>query len=58
MRRDAMQKNECQKSEVKNMKWFTYKECMDIIRPYNIEKKNIITSVNNALNNFTLCDVL
>ena len=24
----------------------------------DIEKKNIITSVNNALNNFTLCDVL
>ena len=58
MRRDAMQKNECQKSEVKNMKWLSYKECMDIIRPYNVEKKNIITSVDNALNKFTLCDVL
>jgi ADP-ribose pyrophosphatase YjhB (NUDIX family) len=58
MSRDTIQKNEYQKSEVKNMKWLSYKECMDIIRPYNIEKKNIITSVNNTLNNFMLCDVV
>ena len=58
MSRDTIQKNEYQKSEVKNMKWLSYKECMDIIRPYNIEKKNIITSVNNTLHNFVLCDVL
>ena len=58
MSRDTIQKNEYQKSEVKNMKWLSYKECMDIIRPYNIEKKNIITSVNNTLNNFMLCDMV
>ena len=58
MSRDTIQKNEYQKSEVKNMKWLSYKECMDIIRPYNVEKKNIITSVNNTLHNFMLCDVL
>jgi ADP-ribose pyrophosphatase YjhB (NUDIX family) len=58
MSRDTVQKNEYQKSEVKNMKWLSYKECMDIIRPYNVEKKNIITSVNNTLHNFMLCDVL
>jgi ADP-ribose pyrophosphatase YjhB (NUDIX family) len=58
MRRDTIQKNEYQKSEVKNMKWLSYKECMDIIRPYNVEKKNILTSVNNTLHNFMLCDVV
>ena len=58
MSRDTVQKNEYQKSEVKNMKWLSYKECMDIIRPYNVEKKNIITSVNNTLHNFMLCDVV
>ena len=58
MSRDTIQKNEYQTSEVKNMKWLSYKECMDIIRPYNVEKKNIITSVNNTLNKFVICDIL
>lgn len=58
MSRDTMQKNEYQKSEVKNMKWLSYKECMDIIRPYNIEKKNIITSINNTLNKFVICNMM
>lgn len=58
MMRDTIQKNEYQTSEVKNMKWLSYKECMDIIRPYNVEKKNIITSVNNTLNKFVICDIL
>ena len=58
MSRDTIQKNEYQTSEVKNMKWLSYKECMDIIRPYNVEKKNIITSVNNTLNKFLICDIL
>ena len=58
MERDTMQKNEYQKSEVKNMKWLSYKECMDIIRPYNVEKKNIVTSVNNSLNKFVVCDII
>lgn len=58
MSRDTIQKNEYQRSEVKNMKWLSYKECMNIIRPYNVEKKNIITSVNNTLNKFLICDIL
>jgi len=58
MSRDTIQKNEYQKSEVKNMKWLSYKECMEIIRPYNVEKKKIITSVNNSLNKFVICDMV
>ena len=58
MSRDTMQKNEYQKSEVKNMKWLSYKECMNIIRPYNVEKKSILTSVNNTLNNFAIFDMV
>jgi len=58
MNRDTMQKNEYQKSEVKNMKWLSYKECMDIIRPYNVEKKHIITCVNNSLSKFVMCDIV
>lgn len=54
MNRETLQKNDYQKSEVKNMKWLSYEECMKIIRPYNVEKKNIITSVNNTLNKYMI----
>ena len=43
-----------QKSEVSQLRWCTYEECKKIIRPYNIEKKKIISNVNNVLNNYTL----
>ena len=46
-----------QKSEVKNMKWLTYCECMNIIRPYNLEKKEMLTSINNTLHSFYICNI-
>lgn len=46
-----------QTSEVKNMKWLSYHECMNIIRPYNIEKKNMLTSINNTLHKFYICNI-
>lgn len=46
-----------QTSEVKNMKWLSYDECMSIIRPYNIEKKNMLTSINNTLHKFYICNI-
>lgn len=39
-----------QKSEVSQLKWVTYDECIkDHIRPYNIEKLKVIKDVNNIL---------
>jgi ADP-ribose pyrophosphatase YjhB (NUDIX family) len=51
--------NSCgyQKSEVKNMRWLSYDECMNIIRPYNVEKKNMLTSINNTLHKFYICNI-
>ena len=57
MDNNATQINNYQKSEVKNMKWLSYDECMNTIRSYNIEKKNIITSVNNTLHKFFICNI-
>ncbi len=57
MDNNATQKNNYQKSEVKNMKWLSYDECMNTIRSYNIEKKNIITSINNTLHKFFICNI-
>ena len=57
MDNNATQINNYQKSEVKNMKWLSYDECMNTIRPYNIEKKNIITSIDNTLHKFFICNI-
>jgi 8-oxo-dGTP pyrophosphatase MutT (NUDIX family) len=38
-----------QKTEVSKMAWFTFDECMRHIRPYNLEKINILRNLNNAL---------
>lgn len=43
-----------QKSEVSQLRWCTFEECQDIIRPYNIEKKKIINNVNKVLNSYSL----
>ena len=45
-------RNEFQKSEVSDMKWKPFMECLDSIRPYNIEKKDIIMKLNKILNKF------
>lgn len=57
MNSNAISTHGYQKSEVKNMKWMTYDECMKIIRPYNIEKKNMLTSINNTLHSFYICNI-
>lgn len=43
-----------QKSEVSNIKWFTLQSALDIMRPYNIEKKEILTKINCILTNNNL----
>ena len=32
----------------------TYQECIDCIRPYNLEKPDIIKKVNNILKEYSL----
>lgn len=43
--------NFSQVSEIRNIKWFTYEEARDIIRPYNKEKKDTLTRVNFKIKN-------
>jgi ADP-ribose pyrophosphatase YjhB (NUDIX family) len=54
---ESAQTSGYQKSEVKNMKWLTYDECMNVIRPYNVEKKNMLTSINDTLHTFYICNI-
>ena len=46
--------NNFQKTEVSKLEWKTIDECLASIRPYNIEKKKIITNVNKVLQEFKL----
>lgn len=43
-----------QKTEVSDIKWLTYSAAIHKIRPYNIEKIEILTRVNNLLNNYKI----
>jgi 8-oxo-dGTP pyrophosphatase MutT (NUDIX family) len=41
-----------QKSEVSKVKWLSYSKCVDLIRPYNLERINVLTNVNNIIKNY------
>ena len=43
--------NYYQFTEVGNIKWFTLNESLEKIRPYNVEKKNVLNKVNKLLYN-------
>ena len=43
-----------QRSEVSKMKWVDLEECIKIIRPYNIEKKEIIKRIDKVLHKYSL----
>ena len=43
-----------QKSEVSDMRWLTLDECLSIIRPYNLEKLQVIKDINNVLDRYRL----
>jgi len=43
-----------QKTEVSKLEWKTIDECLESIRPYNLEKKQIITNINKVLEEYRL----
>ena len=46
--------NTFQETEVSEVKWLNYTECIDKIRPYNLEKINILNKVNKVLQEYSL----
>jgi hypothetical protein len=40
--------------EVGLMKWMPYDECIQMIRPYNLEKIGIIRKINNILSKYRI----
>jgi 8-oxo-dGTP pyrophosphatase MutT (NUDIX family) len=43
-----------QRTEVSKLEWKTFEECLESIRPYNLEKKNIIKNINKVLEEYRL----
>jgi len=43
-----------QQSEVSKVEWFNYEDCLKIIRPYNLERIDIIKNVNHILKKYTI----
>ena len=43
-----------QTSEVSKIEWKTLDECLNSIRPYNLEKKNLIININKVLQEYRL----
>jgi 8-oxo-dGTP pyrophosphatase MutT (NUDIX family) len=46
--------NNYQKTEVSQIKWKTLEECLESIRPYNLEKKQLILNINTVLQEYTI----
>jgi len=46
--------NKFQEAEVSDIKWMSYAECLQHIRPYNLEKCSILTKLNNVLTEYSL----
>jgi 8-oxo-dGTP pyrophosphatase MutT (NUDIX family) len=43
-----------QKTEVSKLEWKTFEQCMESIRPYHLEKINILTKINKMLQEYKL----
>jgi 8-oxo-dGTP pyrophosphatase MutT (NUDIX family) len=43
-----------QATEVSKIEWKTINKCLESIRPYNLEKKNLITNINKVLEEYRL----
>jgi len=48
-------KREYQENEVSDIQWFTYEEAMSKIRPYNVERKQLLTLVHEMLDEYISC---
>lgn len=48
---DSKKVHKYQKSEVSGMEWMDLSQCLEKIRPYNLEKKNVICNVDYCVRN-------
>jgi len=47
-----------QDTEVSKMEWKTFDQALELIRPYNLEKKEVLTRVEKTLHSYKLYDIM
>ena len=52
---DSMISTNFESSEVSKMEWKKYDDCINVIRPYNLEKKRMITNIYQCIQKYVLC---
>ena len=55
---DSMTKHSFQKSEISGICWMTYEQCINVIRPYNLEKISVLKNANNCLNSCLMFSIV
>ena len=55
---DRINMNNFETSEVSCMEWKTYEQCMQHIRPYNLEKLSIMKNINYVLTTFQIAQFI
>ena len=53
----SLEHHQFQKTEVSNVEWKTYDQCMQSIRPYNLEKKKVLTNIDQCIRSLQLYSV-
>ena len=43
-----------ERTEVSKMEWKSFEECISAIRPYNLEKKRLITNINHLITSYRI----
>jgi len=51
---DTLSMGNFEKSEVSNMCWKNYNDCVELIRPYNLEKKRMLSIIHVALTQYKI----
>jgi ADP-ribose pyrophosphatase YjhB (NUDIX family) len=50
----GIQKHPFQEIEVSDLKWFSYEDAINAIRPYNVERKELLTLVHSMLQEYVI----
>jgi len=53
----SLEHHQFQKTEVSSVQWKTFDQCMQAIRPYNLEKKKVLTNVDKCIRSLQLYSV-
>ena len=53
----SLEHHQFQKKEVSKVEWKTYDQCMESIRPYNLEKKKVLTHMDQCIRSLQLYSV-